>query len=99
MYVVKKNQNVHKRYRLHKVKKHWVVKSGIVGAMFLGPSVAGAEDVVTTVEVAESSLDTIRTNPIDDGITTPTSDGLARETPREEQVRVTCYTISSTGSK
>lgn len=40
-------KNIYKRYRLHKVKKNWVVKSSVIGAMILGPSLGSTAKAET----------------------------------------------------
>ncbi|MBO0459531.1 MucBP domain-containing protein, partial [Enterococcus hulanensis] len=40
--IEKKSRTAYRRYRLHKVKKNWVVKSSVIGAMILGGSSSAA---------------------------------------------------------
>ena len=59
----KKSRTAYRRYRLHKVKKHWVVKSSVIGAMILGGSSSAAAIEAIDPAAIEQAVDPKEVSP------------------------------------
>ena len=52
-------KSVYKRYKLHKVKKKWVVKSSVIGAMILGSSLGPSTKAESLVQNEADMMDVL----------------------------------------
>lgn len=89
----KKSRTAYRRYRLHKVKKHWVVKSSVIGAMILGGSSSAAAIESVDPAAIEQAVDPKEVSPpLEPEIVEPLQENSNVDNPEaaaiEEQVTV-----------
>lgn len=59
----RKSRTAYRRYRLHKVKKNWVVKSSVIGAMILGGSSSASAIEAADTMAIEQAVDPTEDSP------------------------------------